>query len=146
MVELPPLDLHGQIKRALEKMGPQMTAINDILDERRRQDAQWGVQNHHPAYWLAIVGKQVGQLGTAILDREWWTDQAAGTAKVRAEAVQGAAVLMALIECIDRGEMPIGLTTMPQGRQRAHALGVGDEAINYSKDDTGINDEDEIHD
>src|SRR5687768_8043807 len=89
----------------------QNNAIADITAERRRQDEQWGVQNHHPAYWLAILGKQVGQLGSAILNREWadWTEsKRRADQKLRDEAVQIAAVALALIECIDAGEMPVG--------------------------------------
>lgn len=110
---------------------PRLRIIRDVFAERERQDEQWGTQNHHPAYWLAILGKQVGQMGTAILNREWWTDRDAGTAQLRSEVVQMIAVGFAMLECLDRGDMPVGLTTMPQGRQRAHALGLGDEQLNY---------------
>lgn len=118
-------------------MTHQEDAINDVLLERDRQDEQWGVQNHHPAYWLAILGKQVGQLGSAVLDREWWVEKEKATAKVREEAVQVAAVAVALIECIDKGEMPVGLVTAkPEDpRQLAKALGRGDEAMPYDKDE-----------
>lgn len=111
--------------------------VEDVLDERARQDEQWGVQNHHPAYWLAILGKQVGQLGSAVLDREWYADPDKGTARMREEAVQVAAVAIALIECIDKGDMPVGLTTAKPSdpRQLAKALDRGDEAINYGADD-----------
>lgn len=111
--------------------------VNDALAERDRQDEQWGVQNHHPAYWLAILGKQVGQLGTSILNREWWTDKSAAVAEMRHEAIQVIAVAMALVECIDRGNMPDTLVTaQPQDpRQRAKALGHGDEVIRYDDDD-----------
>lgn len=117
----------------------QAVVLDDIVDERQRQDEQWGVQNHHPAYWLAILGKQVGQLGSAVLDREWYTDPDKGTAIVRAEAVQVAAVAMALIENIDdpARELPQGLTTAkPEDpRQLAKALGRGDEAMPYDQDE-----------
>jgi hypothetical protein len=131
MAELSNLEkrLREEVRKSL--VVPKIFA--EFLAERERQDEQFGKQNHHPAYWLAIVGKQIGQMGAAILDREWAADPAAGTAKVRAEAVQAAAVLVAFIECIDEGKMPIGLETMPQGRQRAHALGVGDEALRYDE-------------
>ena len=110
---------------------PRLGILKDVFDERDRQDDQWGVQNHHPAYWLAILGKQVGQMGTAILNREGWTDKDEATAALRHEAVQLVAVGIAMLERIDQGDMPVGLTTMPQGRQRAHALGVGDEQLQY---------------
>lgn len=107
------------------------SAFRPVLEERDRQDEQWGVQNHHPAYWLAILGKQVGQLGAAVLDREWAANVDAGTATVREEAVQVAAVAIALIECIDRGEMPVGLTTAKPDDKRllSRVLGRDDESL-----------------
>lgn len=121
-----------QIKRAVR----QQRAVEDVLDERKFQDEEWGTQNHHPAYWLAILGKQVGQFGTAVLNREWWLDRDGATRKMREEAVQIAAVAVAIIECIDSGEMPVGLETAKPSdpRQLAKALGRGDEQINYDRD------------
>lgn len=108
-------------------------ALDEIIDERLRQDSTFGVQNHHPAYWLAILGKQVGQLGSAVLGREWFEDKGAATAIMRREAVQTAAVAVALIECIDRGDMPDTLdTSKPKDpRQLSRALDQGHESINY---------------
>lgn len=108
-----------------------MRIVRDVFTERNSQDEQWGVQKHHPAYWLAILGKQMGQMGTAILNREWWTDKDKATAELRHEGIQLVAVGLAMLECLDRGDMPVGLVTMPTGRQRAHALGHGDEQLNY---------------
>lgn len=106
-------------------------AMSDVSEERRRQDEQWGVQNHHPAYWLAILGKQVGQLGSAILQREWWEDKDASLGIMRKEAVQAAAVAIALIEAIDKGDMPVGLVTAKPGDPRllSRVLGTDDEAV-----------------
>src|SRR5690349_8803229 len=108
-----------------------VAVISDVVRERNRQDEQWGDQNHHPAYWLAILGKQVGQFGNEVLNREWWNDVEAATLKLRNEAVQIAAVAVAIAECIDRGEMPVGLTTAKPSdpRQMAKALGRGDESL-----------------
>lgn len=126
--------IRERVQAIMDQMGPKMEVTKDVWDEMERQVEQWGEQNHHPAYWLAIAGKQIGQLGAAVLDREWAADPEAGTAKVRHEAMQGAAVLMSLMMCIDRGQMPVGLDTMPQGRQRAKALGIGDEQLNYDEE------------
>lgn len=120
----------------------QENAVADVKRERERQDDQWGDQNHHPSYWLAILGKQVGQFGSAVLDREWAMqsdspvrDGIAMDKRMREEAVQLTAVGLAIIEAIDRGEMPVGLVTaVPSDpRQLARALGKGDEIINYGE-------------
>jgi hypothetical protein len=117
-------------------------ALDDIDEERDRQDKTFGVQNHHPAYWLAILGKQVGQLGEAIVSREWaskgfdapspWHE---ANAQIREEAVQVAAVAVALIECMDRGDVPDRLlTSQPSDpRQRMRALGRDDETLPYDE-------------
>lgn len=111
----------------------QILAVGAMIEERDRQDDTFGVQNHHPAYWLALLGKQMGQLGEAVVQREWAADKGKASAAMRAEAIQLAAVALNMIECIDRGEMPDTLmTSQPQDpRQRAKALGVGHEQINY---------------
>lgn len=80
-----------------------LTAARSIDEERDRQDAKWGVQNHTPEWWLAILMEEVGELAQAILETHFdnGTDLG-GTANIRKEAVQCAAVAMAMIECIDR--------------------------------------------
>lgn len=112
-------------------------AVSDVLAERVSQDTTFGVQNHHPAYWLAIMGKQVGQFGSAVLGREWFEDKDAATRILRHEAVQMTAVGLAIIEAIDRGEMPMDLATAKPDdpRQLAIALDQGHEAIDYEKDE-----------
>lgn len=109
-----------------------LAAFDAINQERDAQDDQWGVQNHHPAYWLAIMGKQVGQLGSAILNGEWWEDKQAALAAIRHEAVQAAAVATALIEAIDAGDLPEGLiiTAKPEDPRRlAKVLNQDDESL-----------------
>lgn len=121
----------------------QVKAMSDIAGERDRQERLFGVQKHHPAYWLALLGKQLGQLGEATVKREWASKGGPGSPydvanqKIRNEAVQLAAVALNMIECIDRGDMPDTLTTSQPSdpRQKAKALGVGDEQINYAKDE-----------
>lgn len=111
------------------------TVFDDIDSERERQVALFGEQNHHPAYWLAVLGKQVGQLGEAIVQREWAAEhlKARMLDKVRTEAIQVAAVAVAIIEAIDRGSVPTDLATAKPSdpRQLAKSLGVGDEQMRY---------------
>ena len=118
-------------------MTHQEDAVNDTLLERDRQDRTFGEQNHHPAYWLALLGKQMGQLGDAIVKREWATDDRRALARMRNEAIQLTAVGLCFIECIDRGKMPATMTdAVPSNpRQKAVALGIGHEQMNYGGDD-----------
>jgi hypothetical protein len=82
-------------------------AIQDVLDERTRQDAKWGEQNHDPSLWLTILGEEFGETCQAALEAKFGKDPARREeriARVREEAVQTAAVALAMVECIDRGQ------------------------------------------
>lgn len=80
-------------------------ALASVLQERRRQDQKWGEQNHSLPIYLTILMEEVGELAQAILEgqvfdngrREEFTIE-----EVRTEAVQVAAVALAIVECIDR--------------------------------------------
>ena len=77
----------------------QELVIQTIVDERQRQDAKWGQQNHDDYRWLAILTEEVGELAQAALHDEFG-GKAAGT--LRAELIQVAAVAMSWLECLDR--------------------------------------------
>lgn len=109
----------------------QGSIMRDIIKERIRQDELFGKQSHHPAYWLALLAKQMGDLGTAIVDREWSSQP--DTKEMRKQAVQLSAVAIAFIEAIDRGGVPVALTTAQpvDPRVRSRALNKGHEAVSY---------------
>ena len=81
-------------------------ALIDVVTERGRQDAKWGVQNHPAEWWLAILGEEFWELAQAILETHFDNGPSArklgGRSAIRKEAVQCAAVAMALVECLDR--------------------------------------------
>lgn len=74
--------------------------FNQIKQERARQDAKWGVQNHHPIVWCAILGEQVGEVNREILESDLELEK--GLDNLRKELVQVAAVSVAMIECLDK--------------------------------------------
>jgi hypothetical protein len=84
-------------------------AIESIRTERIAQDLKWGEQNHSMEWWLAILMEEVGELAQAVLETHF--DKNAehltkgGIVNIRKEAVQCAAVAMAMIECIDRARV-----------------------------------------
>lgn len=81
-------------------------ALLSVIKERKRQDAKWGEQNHDTNVWLGILGEEFGELCQAV--NETWFDNGpeerrkGGYENIRAEAVQVAAVAVALVECLDR--------------------------------------------
>lgn len=96
-------------------------ALYDVIDERARQDAKWGEQNHDPPIWLAILGEEYGELCQAVLQPDgrgivttWPVDQPDAMAAIRAEAIHVAAVALAMVECLDRqARAPLAPSTPP---------------------------------
>ena len=81
-----------------------LMALKDVIDERKRQDDKWGEQNHNPFIYLAILGEEYGETCQAALHARYGKpDDKDNLAKLREEAVQTAAVALAIVECIDRG-------------------------------------------
>lgn len=83
-------------------------ALVDVAEERRRQHAQWGTQRHDWPVWITVLSEEVGELAQEVLRRR--EDERLGReeqiritilGEMRAEAVQAAAVLVAMIEHID---------------------------------------------
>lgn len=76
-------------------------ALKSILEERINQDELWGVQNHDPITWSAILTEEVGEFSQAALQQKFGGDKGGN---LREEAVQCAAIAMAIVECLDRGD------------------------------------------
>ena len=75
-------------------------ALVDVEVERARQDAMWGVQDHHPAIWMMILGEEVGEANKAAIENRCGHP----LSEYRKELIQVAAVAVAAVECLDRGE------------------------------------------
>lgn len=65
-----------------------------IANERSRQDAKWGEQNHPDLYWLGILTEEVGELAKAIIEEDH--------EHAVEELVQVTAVGVAWLESIER--------------------------------------------
>lgn len=84
-----------------------------IVNERERQDEQWGPASHHDQItWLAILAKQLGHLGNAALlfdeaiaDNRLAHELIRHAERIRHELVQIAAVAVAAAEDLDRNEL-----------------------------------------
>lgn len=96
----------------IETFDKSLAAFRSVLDERGRQNAKWGEQNHGPEVWLAILTEEVGELAQTILQHRYPhaddptaapdTDTSHVIPELRREAVQVAAVGLAFIEYLDR--------------------------------------------
>lgn len=69
----------------------EMSALARVLDERARQDAKWGQQNHDAGKWSLILAEELGEVAKSQLEGD--------RANYLTELVQSAAVLVAWIEC-----------------------------------------------
>lgn len=76
-------------------------ALEAVLAERARQDARWGEQNHDPFTYLTILVEEVGEFAQAALHRQFGGPKAD---EMHEEAVQVAAVALAIVECLDRNK------------------------------------------
>lgn len=73
--------------------------LQNVLEERKRQDSIWGQQNHEDSWWFTIIVEEIGEVAQAIL-HDKFGGKAAGT--VYKELVQVVAVGIAWLECINR--------------------------------------------
>ena len=89
-------------------------ALSDILEERARQDAKWGEQNHDPFTYLTILMEEIGELSQAALHNRFGGKHGEFS-HVREEAVQTAAVAVAIVECLDRAKWSWPKHTSSQG-------------------------------
>lgn len=74
--------------------------LEELRQERERQQLKWGEQNLDPAIWLMIIGEEVGEANNAAL--EHLLGNKPDLADYRAELVQLAAVTVHAIESFDR--------------------------------------------
>jgi hypothetical protein len=68
--------------------------IVEVQNERKRQDARWGEQNHEASYWLGIIAEEMGEVAKAMIECE--------PHEYRAELVHLAACCVAAMESFDR--------------------------------------------
>lgn len=78
----------------------QETVILDVIKEREQQDKKWGEQNHLFSLWNTILMEEVGEVSEEILDFELAGKQ--NLHKLRTELVQTGAVVVAMLEYLDR--------------------------------------------
>ena len=81
--------------------GIQEKIITKVLEERKRQDAKWGEQNHAAPVWGAIIGEEYGEVCKAINEFGFCPTREMEE-QIYTEAIHTMASCMAMIECIER--------------------------------------------
>lgn len=81
-----------------------LAILEEVLDERDRQDTKWGKQDHDPAWWMTILGEEFGEACEAALQASFGGDDGPDRpwSDYREELIQIAAVAVAAAECLDR--------------------------------------------
>ena len=77
--------------------------LGEVAQERHRQEARWGEQNHGDERWQGILGEEMGEVCKAT--NETWADEKFSLEhehQLRTELIQVAAVAVAWVEAIDR--------------------------------------------
>lgn len=82
--------------------GDHSNAIKDVLVERAQQDSKWGVQDHHPMMWIAIISEEIGECAKEALNLHPYDPD---VTNLRQELIQVAAVATAAVECLDRNTL-----------------------------------------
>lgn len=93
--------------------------LSDVAHERDRQDKKWGKQDHDPFTWIAILGEEFGEAAKAALHYTFAVNSgnqftAAQHKQLRDELIQTAAVAVAAVEALDRGELKVGAPTIKE--------------------------------
>ena len=83
--------------------------LAEVAQERERQHAKWGEQNHDPAVWLMVLAEEVGEANQAAFEKLFpaFDKQASARgprswADYREELIQVAAVAVQAVESLDR--------------------------------------------
>ena len=74
--------------------------LQQIHQERNEQTRKWGVQDHSPEMWLAILVEEVGEVAKEIAESHV---KLFNTKRYRQELIQVAAVAAAAVESLDYG-------------------------------------------
>jgi len=90
--------------------------LKEIQNERKRQNEEWGEQNHTPIEWVSILTEEVGEVAKEAVDYHFKNPvknyhayfpsmeqaQEDRIREYRKELIQVAAVAVQMIECLDR--------------------------------------------
>jgi len=87
-------------------------ALQLVNNERNRQDAKWGEQNHAPQYWTGILGEEYGEYCQAVNETVFFNGEEArklgGYDNMMKELTHVAAVAVGAMEALMRAKIQEG--------------------------------------
>lgn len=83
----------------------------DIIEERERQEKKWGIQNHTPIEWMAILTEEVGECSKEALEYHFkrFYEDTGQLDRYEKELIQVAAVALAMLESLYRNEKKLDI-------------------------------------
>lgn len=74
--------------------------LGEVENERVRQNEKWGLQDHNPVEWIAILTEEVGEAAKEAVDMH--LENINRVKQYRKEVIQAAAVAVQMVESLDR--------------------------------------------
>lgn len=101
-----------ELQADILQYAPPQTVLTEIGEERKAQELKWGEQNHDLNYWWLILSEEIGEAAKELCDyrakdTEFENsnhDKKALLARARKELIQSAAVIVNMVESMDRNE------------------------------------------
>lgn len=78
-----------------------------VNDQIMINESKWGIQNHKPLEYLAILGEEVGEVNKAVLENHFkdrYYPEAAGWQEVENELIDVIATAYAMIDSMKRNK------------------------------------------
>lgn len=95
------------------------SVLDDVADERQRQDEKWGISAREPLSWLAIAAEEFGEVAEKVVKGWVPPENDFDAAGYRDELIQLAAVCVSAVECFDYGAAGFGRTYPTKGASDA---------------------------
>lgn len=88
--------MNNEKRKILDEIAMPMLDELDIFDRIKKECAvqavKFGEQGHHPLYWYAILGEEVGEVGKALVEND--------LESYEAELIQVAATCVSMIQSL----------------------------------------------
>ena len=82
----------------------QIDILNDIMDDRVKQDEGWGVNRDNSESWILILAEEIEQVTRPVLEDRFPCGLNISLVEYRKKLIQIAAIAIAVIESFDRNE------------------------------------------
>ena len=82
----------------------QSDMLQEIADERLKQEYKWGIQHLPGRLWFTILSEEVGEVAKELNEYKDYLDDPCFIKKIKEELIQVAAVAVAWLEDLERNK------------------------------------------